>query len=62
MKSYHDTKSPTRAIRVPEAIHREVKITAARAGITISQLADEALEAELRRRQPPQPKARPPQP
>ena len=42
--------SPRRVIRVAPQHHHMAKIVAAELGIPLSQLADEALEAELRRR------------
>lgn len=59
MKISHDTKSPTRAIRVPAEIHQAAKVLAASEGLALSALATHALEQELIRRQPPSRKARP---
>ena len=42
--------SPRRVIRVSPQHHHLAKVAAAELGIPLSQLADEALEAELRRR------------
>ena len=42
--------SSHRVIRVAPQHHHQAKIVAAELGIPLSQLADEALEAELRRR------------
>ena len=42
--------SSRRVIRVGAQHHHQAKVIAAELGIPLSQLADEALEAELRRR------------
>ena len=42
--------SPRRVIRVSPQHHHLAKVAAAELGIPLSQLADEAIEAELRRR------------
>lgn len=47
MKSVSQTR---RVILVPDRVHLAAKVQAASEGITLSQFADEALEAELRRR------------
>lgn len=52
MKEFRDMKNyTTRVIRVNPEIHRELKVMAAEQGVAISELATDALERELRRRQ-----------
>ena len=59
MKKFHDTKSPTRAIRVPAAVHLQAKIAAALEGLPLGVLAADALERELIRRRPASDKGQP---
>ena len=52
MKKFHDVKNyTTRVIRIPPAVHRELKILAASEGMALGELAAEALARELSRRQ-----------
>lgn len=62
MKTSHTVKGDTtRVIRVAPQAHRRLKVLAAEEGVTLTDLATEALEAELSRRQASPPQA-PPQP
>jgi predicted HicB family RNase H-like nuclease len=51
MKTSHTVKGESRVIRVAPQAHHRLKVLAAEEGVTLSDLATEALEAELARRQ-----------